>query len=137
MKYLASCALLALTLGTAGCGTIGFANPDKPALAKQAVQNYWNYATHGKINQAYNMLTPGVREGIPKSQYAQNMIGLLTRAGSISVKVKKVYVSGDNAQVSVTLSSPKDQPLPAWQHLFWQNGAWQISDNNAYVSQHR
>lgn len=138
MKHLASCALLTLILGTAGCGTIGFANgPDKAALAKKAVESYWNYAGHGKINQAYSMLTPGVRESLPKSQYAQNMIGLLTRAGSITAKANKAYVSGDQAQVRLTLYSPKDKPFPAWQHLFWLNGGWHISDNNAYVSQHR
>lgn len=138
MKYLASCALFAVTLLTAGCGTIGFANgPDRTALARQAVQSYWNYAAHGKINQAYGMLTPGVQEGIKKTDYAQAIIGLLTRAGSITAKVKKVYVQGDVAQVSVTLYSPKDHPFAAWQHLAWQNGSWHISDNNAYLSTHR
>lgn len=108
MKYLASCALLVLTLGVAGCGTIGFANgPDKSALAQKAVESYWRLAGHGKIDAAYAMLTPGVREGIPRNQYAQNIIGLLTRAGSITVKVQKVYVQGDRAQVRLTLYSPK------------------------------
>jgi hypothetical protein len=138
LKYLASCVLLALPL-TAGCGTVSLAGsgPDRTALAKTTIQTYWRDITHGKLPSAYSILTPGVRAGLSQSDFSQNFIGLLTRSGSLAVTVGKVYVNGDNATARVKLTSPRDQPLHAWQHLFWVNGGWHISDNNAYLSKNR
>jgi hypothetical protein len=138
LRYAASCTFLTLSILLTGCAGIGMAGgPDKQALARTTVQDYWHDVNHGKIKQAYGLLTPGVRSGITENQYYQNMLGLLTKAGSITVAVRDTSVNGDLGTVKVTLYSPNAKPLNAWQHLFWQNGGWLISDNNAYVSQHR
>jgi hypothetical protein len=136
VKPLATCVLLLLSLTIAGCGSIGFAGgSDRSNLARGTIVTYWTDINHAKMNQAYSMLTPGVREGITVADFQNNFVSLLTRAGSIGVKVDSVQVHGDNATAKVTLSSPKDHPLHAWQHLFWVNGSWHISDNNAFLSQ--
>jgi hypothetical protein len=126
---------VALAFLLSGCISTFGSGPDKQALARQTVQTYWHDINHGKIKQAYSLLTPGVRSGLPESQYYQNMLGLLTNAGSITVGVRNAAVNGDQGTVGVTLYSPKTKPLKAWQHLFWQNGGWLISDNNALLSQ--
>lgn len=135
MKQLASLFLLGLALLTTGCGGTGFASgPDRTALAKQTIKTYWADLVHGKFAAAYGLLTPGVRSGLQLKDYTQSMVGLLTRAATIQAHVKKATVSGNTATVKVKLTTPNDRPLIAYQHLFWQNGKWRVSDNNAFLS---
>jgi hypothetical protein len=139
LKLRATSGLILLSLTLAGCGTVSLAGnpPSRSTLAKRTIISYWSDINHAKMSQAYRLLTPGVREGITKADFANNFIGLLTNASTIGATVNNVQVNGDTATAKVTLTSPKDHPLHAWQHLFWVNGGWHISDNNAFLSHHK
>lgn len=136
MKYaIAPILALGIALSSAGCGGSG---DDRVALAKQAVTTYWTDVDHGKLLQSYKMLTSGTRSVTAFSSYRSNMIGFLQSVAGVHVVASSPQVSDDRATVPVSLFSPKASgSLKAYQHLFWENGAWRISDQNGGVSSTR
>jgi len=123
--------------GLTGCGGLSLpgSGPDRSELAQHTVQTYWFEIGHGKVNQAYDMLTSGNQRTQTRDQYDQNMYGFLTSVAGVNVKAGKPYVNGDLATVPVSLYSPKSPlPLKAYQHLYWENGQWRISDANGGLS---
>jgi hypothetical protein len=115
----------------AGCGS-----QDRESLAQQTVKTYWNDVNSAKMTQAYNLLTPGIQQSRPKGQFAQDMFGFLASVGAIKPSVSKAQVNGDRAVVPVYLTFVKQQKtLAAYQHLYWYNGGWRITDDNGGVSQ--
>jgi hypothetical protein len=108
---------------------------DKSALARQTVQTYWFDIGHGKINQAYGMLTSGNQAARPLKYYEQDMFGFLTHVAAVKATVGKPAINGSEATVPVSLNSPlTSQGLHAYQHLYWENGHWRISDTNGGLS---
>jgi hypothetical protein len=124
--------LLLPALAVTACGS-----PDRAALARQTVQTYWSDIGHAKMQQAYNLLTPGNQAARPFDSYSQDMFGFLTSVASVYASVGSPAVKGDFATVPVTLHSPKFAPLHAYQHLFWQNNQWYISDQNGGLTKSR
>ncbi|HLJ67963.1 MAG TPA: hypothetical protein VKX16_11445 [Chloroflexota bacterium] len=126
--------VLLLAAPLAGCG-----GPDRTSLATSVVQTYWSDIGHGKFSEAYNLLTSGTRATINESQYTQNLMGFLEHLSGVSAKVGTPQISSDNATVPVTLRSPlaPSSPFRGFQHLFWQDGGWKISDTNGGLSQTR
>lgn len=120
-----------------GCGTaFGFGGQDRSALAKQTVQNYWSDIGHGKVKVAYYLMTSGNRQTMSLTQYGQNMFGFLKGTEGVSATTGNPTVNGDQATVPVTLRSPKTTiKLHAYQHLFWENGSWKVSDPDGGLSQ--
>lgn len=117
----------------AGCG-----GPDKAALAKQTVKDYWTDVNSAKMESAYALLTPGIQQTRPKGQFKQDMFAFLASVGAITPTVSKPTVNGDRAVVPVFLTFVKQQKtLQAYQHLYWYNGNWRISDENGGVSQQK
>lgn len=113
----------------------GFGQQDRVALARQTVKVYWADIGHGKVRAAYRLLTSGNRQARPFNQYSQDMFGFLTHMAGVTAKVRQVQVNGDQAVVGVSLYSPLSaSPLKAYQHLYWESGAWRISDTNGGVS---
>ena len=124
-------AALSLTL-LAGCGD----SPDRQALARQTVQKYWYNIGHGKLSAAYYMMTSGNRAERPLSDYRQDMFLFLTKMGNVVARTGKPSVDEEKASVPVTLTSPKTtEKLKAYQHLFWEDGHWRISDPLGGLSQ--
>lgn len=114
----------------AGCGQ------DRTALAHQAVQTYWDDISHAKIRAAYSMLTSGNRQAQSFKTYDTDILGLLANTANLRATVGKPKVNGNFATVPVTLHSIKtSKPLPAYQHLYWENGRWRITDQNGGLSQ--
>ena len=128
-------ALAILTL--VGCGTaFGFGGQDRSALARTAVQNYWNDIGHGKVKVAYYLMTSGNRQTVTLTQYGQSMFDFLKGTEGVAATAGNASVNGDQATVPVTLRSPKTTiKLHAYQHLFWEDGGWKISDPNGGLSQ--
>ena len=121
--------VIALLFGLAACGE------DRSSLAKKTVQTYWQDIASGKTGQAYKLLTSGNRVHTDLKSYNADMLQFLTTTGGIKAKVGEPSVDDDHATVPVTLISPKSaQNLNAYQHLFWENGSWHISDNNGGLS---
>ncbi|HEY8684075.1 MAG TPA: hypothetical protein VIO57_00555 [Chloroflexota bacterium] len=117
----------------AGCG-----GPDKAALAKQTVKDYWTDVNSAKMESAYALLTPGIQQTRPKGQFKQDMFAFLANVGAVTPTVSKPTVNGDRAVVPVFLTFVKQQKtLQAYQHLYWYNGNWRISDENGGVSQQK
>jgi hypothetical protein len=115
-----------------GCGN----SVDRSALASSAVTTYWNDVNSAHMSKAYALLTPGLQQTSPKDQYTQNMFGFLASVGSITPRVGKPTVNSDRAVVPVFLTFSKQQKtLEAYQHLYWYNGGWRITDENGGVSQ--
>ncbi len=116
----------------AACG--GSAN--RASLAKAAVTTYWKDVNSAKLDNAYALLTPGIQQSRPKSAYRQDMLGFLSTVGSVTPSVSKPSVNGDRAVVPVLLTFSRQQKtLEAYQHLYWYNGGWRITDENGGVSQ--
>jgi hypothetical protein len=108
---------------------------DKSSLARQATTQYWTDIGHGQIRTAYHMLTSGNQAAIPLSQFSQNMFDFLGSTAGVRAAASTTVVNGDLATVRVKLFSPKTSvPLKAYQHLFWENGHWRISDPNGGLS---
>lgn len=124
-------ALLLLALGVAGCG-----GPDRAALARKTVSDYWSDIGHLKINQAYALLSPGVQAGLPKTQFQQNIVGFVQNTNGISAKIYKADVVGDCSLVTLGLITPLDPAHAAkvQQRLYWVSGGWRITDSNGYVN---
>lgn len=120
-----------LVVALSGCGQ------DRTALAKKTVQDYWYDVGHLKLDQAYNLLSPGVQQTLTKSNYQQDLFGFLQNSNGISAQVSKADVVGDCALVSLGLMSPRapGQSLKVQQHLYWINGGWRITDQDGTVSQ--
>lgn len=131
MRVLAASALaLVMTALATACG-----DPNKAAMAHDTVARYWSDVSHAKFGEAYKLLTPGVQGAVPADQYAQNMMGFLSNAANVKVDVGKPVVAEDRAVVPVTMHSPKTTaPFHVYQHLFWEDGGWHISDANGGVS---
>jgi hypothetical protein len=131
--------LIVLVVSISGCGAtaLGFGGgQDRQSLAQQTVRSYWSDINRGKFGKAYAMMTSGNRAARPESSYGQNLLGFLQGTGGVKATVGKATVSGDNATVPVTLHSPKTTvPLHAYQHLFWQDNQWRISDQDGTLSQ--
>jgi hypothetical protein len=120
-----------LLLLLAGCG-----GPDRAALAQQTVKDYWTDVNSAKMANAYALLTPGIQQTRPKQQFTQDMFSFLATVGAITPTVAKPSVNGDHAVVPVFLTFVKQQKtLQAYQHLYWYNGNWRITDENGGVSQ--
>ncbi len=127
---------IALLLGSLIITTLSGCGQDRTALARQTVQTYWNDISKARIHAAYNMLTSGNRQSMPFSTYDQDIMGILTQTAHLQATVGNPKVKGDNATVPVTLHSIRTtKALPAYQHLYWENGAWRITDQNGGVSQ--
>lgn len=127
-RFLALPVLLALL---AGCG-----GPDRASLAKQTVKDYWSDVNSAKMGSAYALLTPGIQQTRPKPQFTQDMFAFLSTVGAVTPAVSKPTVNGDRAVVPVFLTFVKQQKtLQAYQHLYWYNGSWRITDENGGVSQ--
>jgi hypothetical protein len=125
--------IFVLLVLVAGCG-----GPDRTSLAKQTVKDYWTDVNSAKMESAYALLTPGIQQTRPKSQFKQDMFAFLATVGAINPSVSKPTVNGDRAVVPVNLTFVKQQKtLQAYQHLFWYNGNWRISDENGGVSQQK
>jgi len=109
---------------------------NRVALARQTEHSYWNDFGHYKVHPAYMLLTPGVRQALKEKDFQQAMIGLLTSTNGVTAAIGKITVVGDCAQAQLGLQSPKapGQKLKVWQHLYWIDGGWHISDTNAEVS---
>lgn len=125
--FVALCAVL-LT----GCG-----GKDRATLAQETVKNYWSDIGHGKIKDAYGLLSSGVRQQTTLAEYNQSFMALLTKTNGVAADVKKAEVHGDCAIVPVGLLSPKapGEQFHVYQHLFWENGNWRITDPQGGVSQ--
>jgi hypothetical protein len=128
--HLALLLALICAVSLAGCG-----DPDRSALAKQAVVTYWSDINHGKFNAAFEMLTSGERGVLTFSSYRQSMFGFLTHVSGVTVTPGDPQVTDDRATVPVGFHSPA-APGTAhfFQHLFWENGGWKIADQNGGVS---
>lgn len=127
---------LAGALALSACG-----GPNKAALAKQAVQTYWSDIDHFKFKAAYSMLTSGQQQANSFTNYGQDKASFLQSTSGIRAVVGKPSVNGDYAVVPVTLKSPKEvsakQDLHAYQHLYWEGGAWRVSDDNGGLSHNK
>jgi hypothetical protein len=120
-----------LLMVLAGCG-----GPDRASLAKQTVKEYWTDVNSAKMANAYALLTPGIQQTRPKQQFTQDMFSFLATVGAVKPAVSNASVNGDHAVVPVFLTFIKQQKtLQAYQHLYWYNGNWRISDENGGVSQ--
>jgi hypothetical protein len=120
---------LAVVLPALGSGQ------DRVALAKQATTTYWADIGHGKMSAAYKLLTSGTRQARPFNQYSQDMYSFLTGVSYVSATTGLVQINGDRATVRIHLHSPKTtKTLDAYQHLFWEDGGWRVSDLNGGVS---
>ncbi|HEX6506650.1 MAG TPA: hypothetical protein VF221_03370 [Chloroflexota bacterium] len=129
LRYLAAPVFVMIFI--AGCG-----GPDRTALAQQTVVNYWTDVNNAKMTEAYKLLTPGIQQTRPKGQFTQDMFGFLSSVGAIKPTVSKATVNGDKAVVPVYLYFVKQQKtLEAYQHLYWYNDGWRITDENGGVSQ--
>jgi hypothetical protein len=116
---------------------VGFGQ-DRSALAKQTVATYWSDIGQGKLRQAYAMMTSGNQAARPFKAYEQDMYGFITHVASLKATVGKPTINGDQAVLAVSLRSPlSSQPLHAYQHLYWENGKWRISDTNGGLSSTR
>lgn len=121
----------------AGCG-----DPDKAALARQTVQTYWSDINHGKLKNAWDMLTPGQQQANPLSQWGANIFDFLKQSNGIKVKVGTASVTstsdGTFASVPVHVSfvaapDPRNDKS-GYQHLYWQDGKWLISDESGTLT---
>lgn len=121
-------------IGLVSCG----GGTDRSAAARQTVQNYWGDISHGKMSQAYNMQTTGARQTTTLANYSRNLFDFLQGTAGVRAVVGSATLNGDQAAVAVTLKSPKapnpKSDLHAYQHLFWENGQWRISDQNGGLS---
>ncbi len=129
MKHCATLLVGAVALlALAGCGQ------DRSALARQTVKTYWNDIRHGKIKQAYHMLTTGEQQVNNLTDYGQSMFDFLKGTEGVTAVVGSPRIDGDCAKVPVTLKSPKapnpKDDLHAYQDLYWENGSWRISNEN-------
>jgi hypothetical protein len=121
---------LVCALSVAGCG-----GPDRSALAKQAIVNYWSDVNHAKFPAAYALLTSGNRAVTTFSTYRQDMFGFLESVSGITVVPGTPQISDDRATVPIKFESPRAPGFARfWQHLFWENGGWRIADQNGGVS---
>lgn len=129
-------AVVLLALGAIKVFALGpFSQQDRQALARQTIQAYWSDVQHGKVTQAYALLTSGNQASRPLSNYTQDMYGFLEGTGGVQIAVGKAEVNRNFAVVPVTLHSPKStQNLHAYQHLFWEDGKWRITDPNGGLS---
>lgn len=137
MKYAGPLFGFLLIVLCAGCGQFDMpgSGPNRSALASETVKSYWNYIDHAKIQKAYNMMTSGNRAARRLSDYSQDIFNFLEGTGGITPEVGHAIVSDDRATVPITLVSPRTTAkLHAYQHLFWENGAWKISDQNGQLS---
>jgi hypothetical protein len=126
--------VLAVLGATVVLPALGFGQ-DRVALAKQATTTYWSDIGHGKMRAAYQLLTSGTQQARPFASYSQDMYGFVASLAYVSATTGSVQVNGDRAIVRVHLHSPKTtQTLDAYQHLYWENGGWRISDMNGGVS---
>jgi hypothetical protein len=115
---------------------LGFGQ-NRTALARQATVHYWSLIGHGKLTTAYHMMTSGNRQSITESDYQQNLYNFLTSVGNVWATTGKVDVNGDQAVVAVALHSPKTSAVQkGFQHLYWQDGGWKITDENGGISLH-
>jgi len=129
LKKLTYLALLLPVLLLSACGE------DRGALATKTVKDYWYDIGHGRFDKSYALLTTGIQASQPPKSYQQNMYGFLTHMGGVSAKTGRPEVAGDRAVVSVSLSAPGNPAhLNAYQHLFWENSGWRISDENGGLS---
>lgn len=139
-RALLTLAAAVLVATIAGCDRLGpfGGGPDRAALARKAVETYWYFIGHGQVNQAYDMMTSGNRRLQKRQDYDQNMFGFVTSMAGVSVKTSPASVNGDLATVPVRLYSPKapGASLKAYQHLFWEDGQWHISDDHGGLSRH-
>lgn len=136
-RYLA---LFGIILTTSGCAGVAgaFGGQSRSALAQQTVNTYWSDVGHAKMSKAYGLLTSGNRAQRPLSQYSQDMFAFLTHVQGLKAKAGKPTVHGDLAVVPVALTSPLSSgSFHAYQHLFWENGGWKISDQDGGLSHHR
>ncbi|MGH2443403.1 MAG: hypothetical protein ACRDFX_09595 [Chloroflexota bacterium] len=108
----------------AGCGS-----QNRSSLAQQTVKSYWDAVGHLKLSKAYAMLSPGDRTGFTQRDFRQSMFGFLTKTEGLSVDVGKPTLVGDCALVPVHLHAPAAPggSYPAFQNLYWLNGAWSIT----------
>jgi hypothetical protein len=126
--------IVAVVLVSAALGS----GPDRAALARQTTTEYWSDIGHGKMLAAYHLLTSGTAQARPFTQYSQDMYGFVAGVAFIWATTGATEVQGDHAIVRVHLHSPKTtRTLDAYQHLFWENGGWRISDLNGGVSQQK
>jgi hypothetical protein len=104
-------------------------------LAGQVTRTYWSDIGKGKMRAAYQLLTSGTQQARPFDQYSQDMYGFVTGVAYVWAGTGAVEIQGDRATVRVHLHSPKTtRTLDAYQHLYWENGGWRISDLNGGVS---
>ena len=124
--------LLIPLLVLAGCG-----GESRATLARQTEQAYWNDIHSAKLDKAYQLLTPGTKSQFSANDFRQSMFNFLQHTSGVTAQVKKVSVVGDCAQVSLDLISPLEPSgkFHVYQHLYWIDGGWHISDQNATLSQ--
>jgi hypothetical protein len=84
------------------------------------------------------MMTSGNQSARPLRDYEQDMFGFLEHVANVRATTGKPTINGNQAVVPVSLSSPlTSQKLHAYQHLYWENGHWRISDENGGLSSKR
>jgi hypothetical protein len=134
LKYFLLLLVPACLLAASGCGD----SQDRSALAQQTVVKYWDNIGHARFHDAYLMNTTGNRDAMPYREFRQNLVGFLTSTNGVSAEAGKPTIADDRATVPMGLHSPRAPgAFHVFQHLFWENGSWKISDPNGGVSLHR
>lgn len=122
LLLVASVCVLALS----ACGD----STDKPKLAQQTVVTYWADIGRAKFPAAYGMLTSGVRASLKPTAFEQAMFSLVQKTQGVWATAGKPDINGDRAVVPIGLhaASAPGGTYHVYQHLFWEDGAWKISE---------
>ncbi len=121
-------------MGASACG----GGQDRVALAKQTVNEYWNYLAHVQIDKAYGLLSPGNQQAVSRSNYRQNMIGFLEGTSGVNATATHADVIGDCALVALNLHIPAAPGgvLKTYQHLYWIDSGFRITEPNGQTTLH-
>lgn len=109
---------------------------DRNVMAHDRLTAYWHDITHGKWNQAYQMLTPANRKSESTGDFRQSFLQLLEQTGGFTEHTVWVHINGDlaTAKVALTAASTPGAPFTKYQHLWWDGGDWFISDVSGGLS---
>lgn len=123
---------LPILLGLTACGS----GQNRVALAQKTVSDYWSDIGHIKFNSAYALLSPANQHNMTRQDFEQNMFEFLRGTQGVSSQVKQAKVVGDCALVALDLHFPAaaGATLHAYQHLYWLNGGWRITEPDGRVT---